>query len=188
MDVASAAPPMPKKRSSTTKSKPKYLEPVLPSTREILDLQNQQEFLKTAPPMSWSASEVCCMQKLDPDVKKVYAWVEEGVKPSWQTVAQESYTLKSWWAHWDQLVILSDKVLYLKWEQDRFSSPSIQNRVVTPRALQPYIFRELHDAKTAAHLGIRKTLHRAYSSRFYWPGMGTAVTAVGANCIPCGAR
>jgi transposase InsO family protein len=160
-----------------------------PNMQEVLDLQKQQTFLRAAPPIDWTDAEIAHMQATDPDVAQLLKWCRTGQRPSWQTVAQESGTLKTWWARWAQLTLSSNGVLYIKWAQTKPSITSCpQYRVVTPRALQPYILREMHNAKTSGHLGIRKTRYKMCKSRFYWPGMGSSAMRWVRNCLDCGAR
>ena len=104
---------------------------------------------------------------------------KSGIKPLWPEVAQEGRILKSLWAHWEQLMLLDER---------QVRCFCTEYRVVTPRALQPYVVRELHDAKTAGHLCIRKTKFRVCQSRFFWPGTGTAALRWVRNCLKCGSR
>jgi len=158
-----------------------------PTLEEILELQNQQQFLRNTPPFNWSDEEIAHMQTKDSDVAKLREWVAKDNRPIWQEVAKESYALKTWWGRFDQLFLSENGVLYLIWEPDSFSFHCPRYRIVTPRALRPYILKELHDTKTAGHLGIRKTRARAFASRFFWPGMSAYIGQWVRNCLSCGA-
>ena len=128
-----------------------------PSTAEIVELQKQQEFLRTTPPFNWTDEEIAHMQEQDPDVAKLRRWVADKRVPSWHEVAKESFALKSWWARLQQMLLSRNNVLYIVWEHDRFACSPPKYRVVTPVKLRPYVLRELHDVKTAGHMGMRKT-------------------------------
>ena len=159
-----------------------------PTMDEILELQRQQQFLKENPPMTWTEKEIAHMQKQDPDVAQLRKWVKDKRVPPWHEVAKEGYVLKTWWARIEQLILSENDILYLFWEHDKFSKSCPTYRVVTPASLRPYILRELHDAKTAAHMGMRKTRERAFRSQFFWPGMSTYVRRWVRNCLKCGSR
>ena len=159
-----------------------------PSVAEILELQKQQEFLRNVPPFNWTDAEIVRMQTNDHDVAKLRKWVENKEKPTWQEVAKESGVLKTWWGRFEQLFLSEDGVLYLIWEHDTYSYRCPKYRVVTPQSLRPHILRELHDSKTAGHLGIRKTRARTFLSRYFWPGMSEYVRRWVMNCLKCGAR
>ena len=159
-----------------------------PSSAEILELQKQQEFLRNIPPFNWTDDEIAHMQIQDHDVAKLRQWVENKKKPIWQDVAKESRTLKTWWGRFEQLYLSKNRVLYLVWEHDTYSYKCPIYRIVTPLSLRPHILRELHDTKTAGHMGIRKTRARAFMSRYFWPGMSDYVKRWVTNCLKCGAR
>ena len=159
-----------------------------PTAAEIVELQNQQQFLKDTPVFDWTEAEIAYMQGQDADVAKIRDIVKSKKKPDWQVIAGESKGFKAWWGRFDQMFMSENGVLYVRWVRDQFSAGCPENRVVTPRALQPYIMKELHDIPTAGHLGLRKTCHRVFKSRFYWPGMGATAKRWVRNCLKCGAR
>lgn len=55
---------------------------------------------------------------------------------------------------------------------------------VVPRPLQRRILEEYHDAATAGHLGFTKTYERI-RSRYFWPGLSTAVAKYVRSCASC---
>jgi transposase InsO family protein len=186
---AGVAPPAPKRASASGGAglAKKPAAQAHPATADIVELQSQQEFLRNTPPFDWTKAEIAYLQNQDREVAKIRAMVEAGKRPTWQDIATEGRVLKTWWARFDQLVMSKDGVLYIKWVGDQhYSGP--EYRVVTPRGLQPYILRETHDAKTAGHLGMRKTCYRVHQCRFYWPGMGAAARRWVRNCLQCGSR
>ncbi|XP_039303430.1 uncharacterized protein LOC120357332 [Solenopsis invicta] len=53
-----------------------------------------------------------------------------------------------------------------------------------PRPERPTILTQVHDAPTAGHLGIAKTIARA-ARRYYWPGMFADIARYVRNCRSC---
>jgi hypothetical protein len=57
-------------------------------------------------------------------------------------------------------------------------------QLVVPVHDRPRILKEFHDAPTAGHYGVARTLHKI-SSRYYWPGMRRYVTDYLKTCLEC---
>ena len=105
-------------------------------------------------------------------------------RPTWQDVSDESSTLKAYWSQWDRLA-LRDGVLYRRWEED--DGKTFTWQLVVPESLKTEILRELHDSKTAGHLGVTKTLGRV-KQRFYWYKCSQEVKDWCKKCDLCAAR
>lgn len=58
---------------------------------------------------------------------------------------------------------------------------------VVPRSLRSQVLAALHDDATAGHLGFQKTYDRV-RTRFFWPGLSSAVARYVASCVPCQQR
>ena len=167
---------------------PKRKRPIHGQTpEEVADLQRQEQFVKEQLPADWSDSAIAKLQELDPGVNKVREWCKVGKAPSWSEVAKENLVVKSWWSRFDQLLLSTNGVLYLKWEAERQGDPPTY-RVVTAVSMFGAVLTELHDSKTAGHLGQKKTLERLKRSRFYWPGMSNFAKQWVLNCPTCGSR
>ncbi len=67
-----------------------------PSSAEILELQKQQEFLRSLSPFNRTDEEIAQIQSQDHDVTKLREWVNDKKEPTWQEVAKESRALKTW--------------------------------------------------------------------------------------------
>lgn len=84
---------------------------------------------------------------------------------------------------WDSLRV-ENGLLYRVYENGDGDS---HLQFVTPRPLRHRIMHQLHNVRTAAHLGRDKTLNRI-KSRFYWPGMTEDVARWCQSCLPCQMR
>jgi hypothetical protein len=157
------------------------------TAQEMADLQRQEQFVKRKIPMDWSDEAIARLQELDVNVQKVREWCREGKRPTWEEVAKENLVVKSWWSRFQQLMLSDNGVLYIRWEAKRPRDPP-SYRVVTPISMFGSVLSELHDAKTAGHLGQQKTVERLKSSRFYWPGMSTFALRWVSNCPVCAKR
>lgn len=57
-------------------------------------------------------------------------------------------------------------------------------KLCVPQPLRNRVLRENHDAPTAGHLGIAKTIARI-SQNYYWPGMSSEISRYVRNCVSC---
>lgn len=76
---------------------------------------------------------------------------------------------------------MSDGILY------RYSLETDDDEdacLVVPEHERSKIMVDLHDAPTAGHLGVERTMSRT-RTRYYWPGMRTLVTNYIKGCVPC---
>ena len=60
-------------------------------------------------------------------------------------------------------------VLFREWEDVLGKGRNIYLQFLLPLNIVCFILKQLHDAPSASHLGVAKTLKKI-SSRFYWPG------------------
>ena len=152
-----------------------------------LDDDRLEQFFKEQLPETWSDEAIATLQDLDPDLRKVRRWFKLGRRPEWDEVAKESVLVKTWWARYAQMMLSQNNVLYLRWESSRPLEPP-RYRVVAVASMFKAILAELHDAKTAGHLGQKKTLARMRNCPFYWPGMGSFARRWVQNCVVCASR
>ena len=66
-----------------------------------------------------------------------------------------------------------------KWEND--IGDRTNNQIVLPVILRQTAFEAHHSHTTASHRGVRKTIN-ALQSRYYWPGLTSAVHGLVASC------
>jgi hypothetical protein len=154
---------------------------------DIAEIERMEQFYIEQLPETWSPEAIAFLQSRNPDLKKVKGWLASHYLPDWEGVAHEGAALKAWWARLDQLVLSVNGVLYLRWEfPDPKKTPVY--RIVAVASMFPSILRELHDAKTAGHLGQKKTIARVKASRFFWPGMSEFARRWVIKCVVCAAR
>ena len=161
-----------------------------PRSQNLEDLTNKdrmQQFFKEQPPVDWSAEAISFIQQQDPDLKVVRGWLARKETPTWKEVVQESQGVKTWWGRLELLLLSDNGVLYIRWHSGKHD-PTPKYRVVACPAMLPSIMQELHDSKTAGHLGQVKTAARVKQSQFYFPGLSEYARRWVKNCNVCGAR
>ena len=133
----------------------------------------------------WTGDELSSPQEADLHLSPVINWLQAGDgRPSrleTQGISQETRTLL---AQWDRLHLV-DGVLYRLWESDDGTSTRAQ--LVVPRCLVPEVLESLHDASTAGHLGLAKTVDKI-RERFYWPGLQGDAEIWCQQCPKCATR
>ena len=82
--------------------------------------------------------------------------------------------LKFWLAKWELLEI-KNNVLCLKWVE---MAQQARWKICVPESLVDPILWYLHDARTGAHLGIKKTYEKAKLSPFYWRDMQGTISYI----------
>ena len=138
-------------------------------------------------PETWSDAAMAYLQRQDPDLKLVRAWLERGEKPDWQEVAKENVVVKTWWGRFEQLLLSTNDVVYLAWEATKPKAYA-RHRVLAVKSMFKSILKELHDSRTSGHLGQKKTIERTKRSPFYWPGMAVYARRWVQNCQVCAAK
>lgn len=107
-------------------------------------------------------------QLKDPEVSKIIEDLESDEPSRGRPWSDRGYTI-------------SDGILY------RYSLESDDGEdscLVVPEHERRQVMADLHDAPTAGHFGVERTLSRV-RSRFYWPGMRAFVTEYIRECVPC---
>ena len=94
-------------------------------------------------------------------------------------MANDSVALVQWELHQDLLFFKGGEGQDL-----RLYVPAADQLPASSHSLRQRLIAEHHDAPIAGHLGRDKT-YEVLSRRFYWPGMGTAVTAYVRSCDMC---
>ncbi|KAJ8957183.1 hypothetical protein NQ318_007745 [Aromia moschata] len=105
----------------------------------------------------WSSEELKKSQKKDSDLKLIWNWLKNGVRPTWQEVSRYGTTIKGYWAQWNSLC-LRDGLLHRKWESPDGVSAVYQ--LVLPKARIHQVLEELHNSPTGGHFGVTRTLAR----------------------------
>ena len=104
--------------------------------------------------------------------------------PTWEEISIESPATKAYWADWDRLY-LREGVLYRRWESDEGDSYRFQ--LVLPYRYQSRVLENLHDSRTAAHLGHQRTF-AAVCQRYFWYEMSDSVVRWCRTCDKCQRR
>lgn len=142
---------------------------------------------KTQP--SWingiSQSQMAKAQRDDTTIGVIFSKLQQShTKPKWEEICLESVPVKTLWSQWQRLEF-KNGVLHRRWEDD--TGKRISWQVIVPEIYRADILKSLHDAVTAGHLGVNKTLSRI-RERFYWPGVGSSVKDWCRKCEQCSAR
>ena len=58
-------------------------------------------------------------------------------------------------------------------------------RIRTQRQVRDDVIWYLHDAPISRHMGIQRTIQRAKTSSYYWPGMNQYVRDYVKSCFVC---
>ena len=119
----------------------------------------------------------------DKILSKLRAWKEAGTKPAWGQVSAEGSALKTYWAQWDS-ICLHNGLLCRKFY---VTSNKTRTQVLAPNEKQEAVLEACHDAVTAGHMGIRRTLS-SVRLRFFWPGLRHSVEKWIQQCAVCGSR
>ena len=134
---------------------------------------------------SWTVTNLRSSQAGDPDLKKILAWKQNQTsQPSFREIEGTSKATRSLWAQWNRLQ-LENGVLYRRWETDDGHATRLQ--LVLPRSMVSEVLSALHDAPSAGHLGVTKTLQRV-RERFYWYGQQHDIEDWCQQCEKCSRR
>ena len=126
----------------------------------------------------WSNSELQILQQQDSNINTVIRFLQDStVKPQIRTPDQELGTLLKQW----NLLLIRSGLLYRKFYGN---DGSLSFQLVAPREIRKEILQQLHNNRTASHLGREKTLNKV-RSRFYWPGMTSDVARWCQTCVSC---
>ncbi|KAL9957276.1 hypothetical protein ACROYT_G038892 [Oculina patagonica] len=134
---------------------------------------------------TWTSTFLREQQEADSDLKVIIGWKKASErKPLWEDVSPQSRAVKALWAQWDRL-LFRNGVLCRKWESD--AGDQTTNQVVLPESLRQTAFEAHHSHTTASHRGVRKTIG-ALQSRYYWPGLTSAVHSLVTRCHVCASK
>lgn len=128
--------------------------------------------------------EFARMQDQDENLRYIKEMISGGVRPDWQEIAKQAPEIKYYWARIDSMVIRDDK-LYRKWESD--DGKSCKLLLVIPKSHREVVLKQLHDNKSAGHLGVKKTLHKV-RERFFWFKLRKDVELWIKRCDMCNSR
>ena len=135
---------------------------------------------------SWSVDHLRNEQTKDPAIHKIRDLLEKDppIRPKWSEVEGESPDFKALWIQWSKLKV-QHNVLYRQIQLE--SQVAVTTQLVLPKNLRKEVLNELHNKRTAGHLGIKRTADRV-RQRFYWPGFRVDVKRWCKLCLDCEAR
>ena len=142
-----------------------------------------------APATSWlgegplSKESLIQAQSEDPVISRLMTWKNAGEKPTWEEIAAEGSALKTYWAQWDSLCLHEG----LLCREFCLKGKHIRKQILAPVAKQNLILENCHDAVTAGHMGIRRTLN-SVKLRFFWPGLRQSIEKWISQCAVCASR
>ena len=133
----------------------------------------------------WTNEELKERQSEDPNIAKLLAWKEHGQsRPTWEEISSENKYVKSLWSQWERLHIFQG-IMYRRWES--CDGLHVRWQLVLPRQMREEVLTYLHNAATAGHLGISRTL-ASVRYRFYWPCYQSDIVNWIKQCDHCASR
>lgn len=131
--------------------------------------------------LTWSEEQISAWQKSNVNIKKILDLKSLFFnKPPKQYVEGFSYECRVLWSLWESLKVEND-ILYHQVESE-IGEPKLV--LVAPKEVRNQIFHELHENRTAGHLGRDKTLD-SVKRRFYWPGISKDIASWVRECSAC---
>ena len=124
------------------------------------------------------------IQDADRDVSKVKSWVPSKKRPDYSDISAESYTVKSLWSQWSQLMI-RDTILYRVWELEDSKNPVYQ--AIVPFTERRTVLKFSHYSKTSGHLCVNKTISKIRQG-YFWPCLQSDVRSYVGGCDVCSRR
>ena len=134
----------------------------------------------------WRASDIAAAQRTDPDLQLLYKAKQHGVdKPSQEDINTQSSEARTYFHDWKRIKLESNQVLYRLWESA--DGTEVRQQIVLPDPYRETMFRNLHDAVNAAHMGRRRTLNKL-QKKYYWARMAEDVKNWIRACPTCQRR
>jgi len=122
------------------------------------------------------------MQKEDHAIQKVVSWKESGGRrPSRVELLSESNDVRDYCGLWSSLVLI-DGVLYRRWRPKCVNRDCFQ--LIVSSKIREDILKQLHDSRTAGHLGHKRSLMKV-RQRFFWPRCKQDVIRWCRQCSVC---
>ena len=122
-------------------------------------------------------------QAEDPVISQLLSWKKDGKKPVWSEISAEGGVLKAYWSQWESLVLHHS----LLCRELCITGKKTRKQILVPVCLQDQVLENCHNAVTAGHMGIRRTL-ASVRTRFYWPKLRKSIEAWIARCAVCASR
>ena len=155
-------------------------------TVELTDSQvNQTSKVRAiCPAPKWTNEEMKNAQMNDSDLAWLWTAKELNKKPEYRVVSPLSKAAKAYYLEWDRIELKEGK-LYRRWESN--DGNVIKWQLIMPEKYKECVLEELHNSKTAAHLGVTKTRNKL-NERFYWFGLSSDIRSWLRKCDICAKR
>ena len=121
----------------------------------------------------YSSKDLRKWQSEDRALSKLVKWLQQGERPAWEDVKQESQLVRTYWSMWKS-VHLNNEVIYRK------DPNTEQIQLIIPVNLKQQILRQVCNHCLGRHFGINKILYNVYT-RFWWPGLPSQCEAMVPN-------
>ena len=158
-------------------------EPGEPHPEDTKNVAGEIRVIMAQP--TWRGEKMETLQQQDPTIGPVLDALRSGrSKPKWQEISALSPATKVYLGEWERLH-LRDGTLYRRWESK--DGKQVIWQTILPECCRQHAMDELHNAKTAGHLGYKKTLGKM-RDRFYWYGMTMDVKDWCRKCECCATR
>ena len=132
--------------------------------------------------VNWTREDLQAMQKEDHAIQKVVSWKESGGRrPSRVELLSESNDVRDYCGLWSSLVLI-DGVLYRRWRPKCVNRDCFQ--LIVSSKIREDILKQLHDSRTAGHLGHKRSLMKV-RQRFFWPRCKQDVIRWCRQCSVC---
>ena len=112
-------------------------------------------------------------QQSDPDLQKIFKYLEDGILPKEEKVARELVLSKPQYT-------IQEGILY-------HVEPDKTLRIIPPASHREKLFHETHDGPFSAHLREAK-IHSQLSKHFWWPHMRRDISQWCRACLTCASR
>ena len=133
----------------------------------------------------WDPALMLKAQQEDPDIGPILRLKSENQeRPKWEEISSGSPSMKFYWAQWNCLELRS-KLLYRKWVSD--DGRKCKWQLLLPHGFRDNVLKQLHDARTAGHMGYKRTYARMHD-RYFWYKMKTDVQRWVKTCNICQAK
>ena len=134
----------------------------------------------------WSVDDIAIAQQDDPDMRDLYLAKESGRgKPGTRTVDALSEAGKQYMHEWNRISLHENGILYRLWESD--DGDMVRYQIILPSPMRNEVFYHMHHAKTAGHMGRRRTLYKL-RRKYYWHRMSEDIRAWIDACKVCARR
>ena len=139
---------------------------------------------RVQPDDSLSLENIRTSQLEDREISPFLRWREDPdcEKPPFEAISGFGFESKFLYSRWELLTV-DQGVLCLKWiEKD-----DERLRICVPRNLRDAVW-QMHDAHTAGHMGVRRTVDKLTKSQYYWPHLWRYVHDYVSSCDICEER